>query len=237
MHAFYHPETNKTEVEIKLSETESLHCSKVLRLKAGDEIHIFNGKGGIFNGKIAKQEKKQTIVAIQSQMSDIKERDFKIHLAIAPTKNTDRIEWFVEKAIEIGIDKITFILSRYSERKHLRLDRIHKIAVSAMKQSYNPFYPEITELQKFEDFLKSDIEEKEKYLAYEETATNQSLIKQATPNSSYCIIVGPEGGFNTEELQSSEDAGFEKVSLGPNRLRTETAGVVACNILNMIHLR
>ena len=236
MPAFYHPDINQSNIEIELSETESIHCSKVLRLKAGDEIHIFNGKGGIFNGKILEQKKKNTIVTVSSQLKENLKRKFEIHLAIAPTKNAERIEWFVEKAIEIGIDKISFILSRYSERKHLRLDRIHKIAVSAMKQSYNPIYPELSELIKFEDFLDSEIIEAEKFLAYEETTTSHSLIKKAKINSSYCIIVGPEGGFNSEELQKAEIAGFEKISLGPNRLRTETAGVVACNILNMIHL-
>ncbi|MEM1136880.1 MAG: RsmE family RNA methyltransferase [Bacteroidota bacterium] len=236
MPVFYHPDISDTDKAIVLSEEESIHCNKVLRLGEGGAVDIFNGNGEIYKGIIQKKEKKHIIVAIKERVDNIKPRNFKIHIAIAPTKNIDRIEWFTEKAIEIGVDKISFLLSRYSERKHLRIERINKIAVSAMKQSRNPFLPQIVSIQPFEQFF-STVQESERYIAYENTNLTQSLAKKAKLNSSYCVIVGPEGGFSETELKYAQSKKFKMVSLGENRLRTETAGIVTCNVLNMIHLR
>lgn len=233
MTAFYYQgELNLKEIII-LSETESLHCIKVLRLRNGDQVEIMNGMGKIFKGTIIKQDKKQVQVEL-FEAKDIIKRDYYLHVAIAPTKNIDRIEWFVEKAVEIGIDRITFITSRYSERKNIRLERIIKRAVSALKQSGNAVLPEFSNVTPFKKIIEAT-DEKEKFLAYEQTQSNKNLFSSATLNSSYLVLIGPEGGFSEEEIALAKQKEFNLVSLGENRFRTETAGITTCYTMNVKH--
>ncbi|WP_020526787.1 16S rRNA (uracil(1498)-N(3))-methyltransferase [Flexithrix dorotheae] len=234
MATFFKEDLEENANEITLSQEESRHCVKVLRFSTGDKISLINGKGFIFQGELLNNDLKKLKIKIVHSEFVQNENPFKIHIAIAPTKNMDRIEWFVEKATEIGIDKISFIKTRYSERKHLKTPRIYNITQSALKQSGNLFLPEISELQDFRNVL-SGINEEEKFIAYVPENPENTLPKMASKGKSYCVLIGPEGGFSEEELELALANGFKPVSLGKNRLRTETAGFFSCSILNIIN--
>lgn len=217
----------------ELSEEESKHCAQVLRHQIGDEVTIFDGNGGIYSAKLTLVSKKKCAFEILS--SKIKpKKSFSVNLAIAPTKNLDRMEWLTEKLTEIGVDKITFIQTQHSERKKLRLDRLDKKAVSAMKQSGNPFLPKINGLTNLNDFIadcKSDL----KLIAHVDES-HLYLKKALKSDCSVTILIGPEGDFSTDELAFAKRSGFQPVSLGQNTLRTETAGFTACCMVNFKNL-
>ena len=212
---------------------ESRHAIKVLRHKIGDEIKIIDGKGSFYTCIITEDNQKKCSFRIKEIQCSPK-RPFYIHIAIAPTKNIDRIEWFVEKAVEIGIDEISFINCKNSERKVIKTDRIIRKAISAMKQSMKASLPIINEIISFNQFVKN-VEQQNKLMAYVDFDNPKNLQSTASKNSSYCILIGPEGDFSKSELELSITTGFEKVSLGHSRLRTETAGIVACHTLNLIN--
>ncbi len=233
MRLFYQPKINE-DVHY-LDEEESRHCVKVLRLKEGDQIIVLDGIGGKHTATIAlAHHKKCTFEIIKSEQSSIP--DHHTHIAIAPTKNMDRIEWFVEKATEIGIQEISFIFCDNSERKHFKTDRIVKKAVSAMKQSAKTHLPIINEAIKFIDFVKqSEVNDRQRFIAYVDQKNPNLLYHLVQPKQSYTILIGPEGDFSEKELAIALDHQFRKVSLGKSRLRTETAGIAACHILNLIN--
>lgn len=220
--------------ELKLSETEAHHAVKVLRKKVGDKIQLVTGKGILVDAEITATDKKNCEYKI-IQSTQFEEPTPKIHIAIAPTKNMDRYEWFAEKAVEIGVSEITPILTENSERKKLKLDRLQNILVSGMKQSKNYFLPKLNELTSFPDFIKS-VRETQKYIAHCETEESQHLIKLINTNQDILIMIGPEGDFSNNEIQLAVKSGFKECSLGNSRLRTETAGVVACEICNLAKL-
>lgn len=230
MTTFYLPEV-KDGVTI-LSPEESRHAIKVLRLNSGDKIQIIDGEGGFYLAEITEANQKKTQFHIIEHTQQALPSHY-IHIAIAPTKNIDRIEWFVEKAVEIGINEISFMLCQNSERKVLKLDRIEKKAISAMKQSMNAFMPKIHPLVSFNKSLEQ-ISQQGKYIAYVDFDNPQQLFDIAKENKSHCVLIGPEGDFSAQELQLAEQQGFRKVGLGNSRLRTETAGIVACHTLNLI---
>jgi 16S rRNA (uracil1498-N3)-methyltransferase len=234
MSAFYYQGRLAKDTSIQLSEEESLHCTKVLRLSSGDAVEIMNGDGQVFSGILAGHNKKKVGVLLTKE-SKTHLRSYFLHIAIAPTKNTDRIEWFIEKAVEIGIDKISFISSRYSERKNIRIERIQKRAISALKQSGNPILPQINDIIPFKQVFQN-INESQRFLAYEQTETNESFFSKANLNGSYFVLVGPEGGFSEDELALAKNEECQLVSLGENRLRTETAGIATCFAINTKHL-
>ncbi|WP_425390838.1 16S rRNA (uracil(1498)-N(3))-methyltransferase [Ekhidna sp.] len=215
-----------------LPEEESKHCALVLRHKVGDNIRIFDGKGAVYESKLTLISKKVCEFEIIDKKKE-QPKDFKIHLAIAPTKNMDRMEWLIEKLSEIGVDEVSFIQTQHSERKKMRFDRLEKKAISAMKQSGNPFLIQINEIVTLEDFL-SNCDEEQRFIAHvDETHTYVSgLVK---PKHPICILIGPEGDFSPFEVDSAKSSGFKPVSLGHNTLRTETAGFVACCIINSIN--
>jgi 16S rRNA (uracil1498-N3)-methyltransferase len=214
-----------------LSEEESRHAIKVLRLQRGDAIRITDGKGNFYDARITETGKHHCHFEILKTEKH-PARDFQIHIAIAPTKNADRIEWFVEKAVEIGVEKISFLLCQNSERKSINLERIEKIAVGAMKQSQQAWLPQLTEMKKFDEVAHELADQK--FIAVVD-ATNPIHLKQlATPAQKYLVLIGPEGDFRMDEIETALQNGFNKVSLGANRLRTETAGLAACHILNLI---
>lgn len=217
-----------------LSEEEAKHCIRVLRLKSGNEIHITNGFGEEFIGELdilGKKARLEHIEAIQHK----KNRTYSFHLAIAPTKNMDRIEWLVEKATEIGLDEISFIKCQNSERNKLRIDRIEKRIVSALKQSKQFFMPKINSFQSFNEFLSRDFHQAEKYIAHCETSSKKVRITHLPKDKAYLILIGPEGDFSPEEIKQAIEKGFSELDLSANRLRTETAGLVACQTLNTLH--
>ena len=221
--------------EYFLSEEESRHCARVLRKQAGDYIQITDGCGSFYEAQLTEVSPKKSSFIIQKS-TKIPKPDFCIHIAIAPTKNMDRIEWFVEKAIEIGIDKITFLSTAHSERNKINLDRIRKKAISAMKQSVRPFLTKVNDLIKLQHFIEKNSAD-QKFVAHLEELTPTFLNHVAKPSSDYLILIGPEGGFSNEEIELAKLNNFKLVSLGNHRLRTETAGVVATSILNSINLK
>ncbi|MCK5700527.1 MAG: 16S rRNA (uracil(1498)-N(3))-methyltransferase [Cyclobacteriaceae bacterium] len=231
MQLFYCPGIHKG--DDFLDSEESRHCVKVLRKKVGDLIHITDGAGIFYKAQLTDLNPRKCIYKILTSESS-KKNNYNIHVAIAPTKHADRIEWFVEKAVEIGVDKISFIQTSYSERKTINLDRIKKKAISAMKQSVRAFLPELAPMEKLSFILNSDTED-QKYIAHLEGETTESLEHRATPGTSYIILIGPEGGFSDEEISMAKSKQFKVVKIGNHRLRTETAGIVACTILNNLN--
>lgn len=217
-----------------LDPEESRHATKVLRRKAGDTIHITDGKGVLYTCKITEAMAGKCAFRIESSEQE-KTKDFYIHIAIAPTKNPDRIEWFVEKSIEIGIDEISFIECDNSERTSIKNERIEKLAISAMKQSLKLTLPNIHSIRKLQDFIKVDNSSK-KFIAYVDQTNPDELFKTAIPKENYTVLIGPEGDFSPAELELALQNGYNKVALGPSRLRTETAGLAACHTLNLINL-
>ncbi len=231
MPLFFSPGIN--DVENCLDIEESRHCVKVLRKKTGDEIDITDGKGNIFIAELIDLNPKKCQFKVISTQS-IKKTPFSIHIAIAPTKNSDRTEWFIEKAVEIGVDKITFFQSAYSERNRINIERFRKKAISAMKQSIRAYLPELTGVENLNELLSTDFSG-QKFIAYLDPESPKYLKDLAKANGNYIILIGPEGGFSPEEILQARNNGFQTVKLGNHRLRTETAGIVACSILNTIN--
>lgn len=232
MQLFYCP--GIPDQEYFLNEEESRHCHKVLRMEAGDELQLTDGCGNFYLARITD------ISAKRCQFEILKKEEksppfHHIHIAIAPTKNTDRMEWFIEKAVEIGVQEISFLRTEHSERKNLNLNRIQKKAISAMKQSVRPFLPKINALVPFNSFLQTDFVG-ERFVAHLGKIPADYLHQKATADARYTILIGPEGGFTDLELSELRKRQFQPVKLGDARLRTETAGVVACSILNTLNL-
>lgn len=216
-----------------LCESESKHCINVLRHKIGDIITIANGKGQYFRGTITDAHPKRCQIEAIETINHPK-NESKIHLAVAPTKNIDRFEWLVEKAVELGVDEITPLLCQHSERKKLRIDRIERIAVSAMKQSLKAYMPVINELTPFQKFIDS-INPTETYLAhcYDE---EKQLLKNTYPAQTNAVLcIGPEGDFSLQEVEFAKERGCRMISLGSSRLRTETAGLAACHTIHLVN--
>ena len=232
MHIFYTPDiSGKT---YTLDETESKHCIRVLRLVKGDGITLVDGRGGFYSAEIEEPNPKRCAVKVIKEEQNFGLRNFQVQVAIAPTKNIERIEWFLEKATEIGINRVTPLLCRYSERKDIKNERLEKVAVSAMKQSLKAYLPRLDELTKFTDFIRQPFEG-QKFIAHCEEQHRDLLKDVVKPGKSYLILIGPEGDFSTEEIKMAIEAGFQPVSLGDSRLRTETAGVVACHTFNLLN--
>lgn len=234
MHLFYCP--NAPEINV-LDETESQHAIKVLRLEVGSEIEITNGKGEQFLACIVQGNFKKCGFEIVNTISKQKAPNFYIHIAIAPTKSSDRIEWFIEKCVEIGIQEISFIQCQHSEKKNLNIERATKVAISAMKQSQKAFLPKINGLQNLKQFL-AQTNAQEKYIAYvaDATAPNIHLLQAATKQATYIVLIGPEGDFSPEEIDLALQNNYRPISLGNSRLRTETAGIAACHTLQLVQV-
>ncbi len=224
MNLFYAPDLTNKITTYDFDKEESRHIIKSLRKKKGDILHIANGKGDWFDAEITKADPKKTEVKIIKH-TPIPPRNFRLHVAIAPTKSNDRFEWFLEKATEIGIDEITPLLCRYSERKKINKDRYERILVSAMKQSLQAYKPKLNALTSFADFIRGVSEAADKFIAY--CQAERPLISQIKPGKDVLILIGPEGGFSLDEIEQARSAGFIPVSLSPNRLRTETAGLLS----------
>jgi 16S rRNA (uracil1498-N3)-methyltransferase len=216
-----------------LDEDESRHCVKVLRKRNGDELRITDGSGNFYQAIIEDASPSRCKFTVSSITPETP-RNYFIHIAIAPTKNADRIEWFVEKCTEFGVDKISLVETDHTERVFLKKDRLVKVAISAMKQSLKARMPQITELRPLSAILTTSTEE-HKFIAYVDEQNPDHLLRLAPPSSTYLVLIGPEGDFSTEELALAVQQKFRKVSLGNSRLRTETAGIAACHILNLIN--
>jgi len=234
MQLFYNPDFNVQSPS--LPEEEARHCLKVMRMGIGDTLHITDGKGNIFETRILTNDPKKCLLKIIQLQSEPSQKPYVIHIAIAPTKNADRTEWMAEKCVELGVDKISFIACDRSERKFFKTDRIEKIAVSAMKQSLKSHLPVINEIVPFKKFIAQPLAG-QNFVAHLEEGKRELLQAAAQKDNQYCVLIGPEGDFTPEEIQLALTKGFLPVSLGKSRLRTETAGIVACHILNLINSR
>lgn len=228
MQIFYNSDINSS--SFFLTKQESKHCIKVLRLKIGDQINIVDGKGGFYTAKIANENPNKCQVEITGKTENYKKAKTELSIAIAPTKNIARTEWFVEKATEIGIFQILPFTSFHSERRNLKAERLEKIAISAMKQSQKAYLPKISELQTFEQIIKTQFEG-QKFISYCKAQNHLKNIIQ--PKQHTLLLIGPEGGFSDQEIELAKINGFQTISLGENRLRTETAAVVATTIFNL----
>jgi len=233
MQLFYNPDIHEATSSFTFDKEESKHIVKVLRKSVGDVLHITNGLGWMFDAEIINADIKKC----QANISNAKQhpkREYKLHLAVAPTKMNDRFEWFLEKATEIGIDTITPILCDHSERKVIKLDRFEKILQSAMKQSLQCYLPTINELTPFNSFVNQDFEG-QKYIAHCEDSDRNSLKSQLKPDQDIVILIGPEGDFSVKEIETALQHNFIPVTLGNTRLRTETAAIAACHSVAFVN--
>lgn len=229
MHVFYTPDIQN---RAELPAEEAAHAVRVLRLQAGDEVTLTDGKGNFYRAEISVASNKRCLVNILETQPQEPLWQGHLHIAMAPTKNMDRTEWFAEKATEIGFDELTFLNCRFSERKVIKTERIQKILVSAIKQSLKARLPLLNEMTDFDKFVRQPFNG-QKFIAhcYEgEKPLLKGILKQG---EDALVLIGPEGDFSEEEVKTAVAQGFQPVSLGRSRLRTETAALVACHILNL----
>jgi 16S rRNA (uracil1498-N3)-methyltransferase len=232
MHIFYTPDISGN--TYTLDETESKHCIRVLRLDKGEEITLVDGRGGYLIAEITDPNPKRCSVCVVRSEQEFGRTNFQVHIAIAPTKNIERLEWFLEKTTEIGISRVIPLLCQHSERKEIKPERLEKVMVSAMKQSLKAYLPQLDELTKFSDLIHQPFDG-HKFIAHCEEQHRDLLQNLILPNQNYLILIGPEGDFSPDEIQAAIQSGFKPVSLGNSRLRTETAGVVACHTFNLLN--
>ena len=229
MQIFYTPDIT---IKPELPEEEAGHCIRVLRLGEGDEIVLTDGQGSFYKAAISRAHPKHCEVTLLESWKQPDLWNFNLHIAIAPTKNMDRMEWFVEKATEIGFDELTFLNCRFSERKVIKTERISKILVSAIKQSLKARLPQLNEMTDFNKFITQPFPG-QKFIAHCYEGEKPLLKDMVHPGEDALVLIGPEGDFSEEEVRKATENGFIPISLGKSRLRTETAALVACHILNL----
>lgn len=218
----------------QLSEQEAQHCVKVLRMKEGDKVTATDGNGFFYECTIIQAHPKHCLLSVDTERAHPKSWNNNIHLAFAPTKNMDRNEWFVEKATEIGIDRITPLSCRFSERKEIKTKRLEKIAIAAMKQSQQAVLPVIDEMTSFMNFISQPFDG-QKFIAHCYDSDKKQLAQDYKKGENALILIGPEGDFSEDEVQKAIENGFEPISLGENRLRTETACLAAVHTIHVIN--
>lgn len=216
-----------------MGEEESWHCAKVLRKKAGEPVRVIDGKGNFFEGVLESVSERQCTVQLLKGPFVQKARPYYLHLAIAPTKHLDRIEWLVEKLVEIGIDELSFIRCQNSERTVLKIERIQKIIESAVKQSLQSKLPIVNGLTGYSDFLQKH-NFPQMYIAHCYEGEKQDIKSIAFKNSKMIFLIGPEGDFSLDEVSKAVSLGYVQLSLGENRLRTETAGLIICEAASLL---
>ena len=221
----------------ELPEDEAQHALRVLRLKSGDELFLMDGQGTFYEAEVTLASSKKCMYAIRRTMPQQKTWHGQIHLAIAPTKMMERMEWLAEKATEVGFDTLTFLDCKFSERKTIRVDRIDKIVVSAVKQSRKAWKPRVEALTAFKDFIARE-RPGHKYIAHcygeVERRDLYAAVAQLPADEPVTVLVGPEGDFSIDEVEWALAHGYESVSLGNSRLRTETAGLMAVTMVQII---
>lgn len=233
MQLFYSEHISENDQQFTFDKVESRHIIKVLRKNEGDFLTITNGKGDIFSVEIVLPNEKKCLVNIINSEKREKPWNYYLHIAIAPTKNNDRYEWFLEKATEIGIDEITPIICKHSERKVIKKERFDKVIVSAMKQSLKFRLPKLNDAIAYSEFMSKEIEG-DKFIAHCEETNKKSLKQEIQASKKITVLIGPEGDFSTSEIEKALSNNFKPVTLGESRLRTETAGVVATHSVSII---
>jgi len=233
MQLFYDPTLDSTAGTFTFPAPESKHLVRVLRKGPGDLVHITNGKGELFQAEILRPDPNGCLAKIVSHTKSVPKR-FKLHLAVAPTKMNDRYEWMLEKATEIGLDEISPILCHHSERRTIKAERMEKVLQAAMKQSQQTRLPLLHPLVSFQEFLEGDFPGL-KFIAHCHQGDKKELKRVARADTDITVLIGPEGDFSKEEVARAQAKGFEAISLGNNRLRTETAAILACATINTIN--
>lgn len=228
---FYTPDIERSH---ELPEEEAAHALRVLRMQQGDEMILMDGKGNYYSAVISAASGKRCQFQILNKMPQTRQWTGHLHLAMGPTKNMDRTEWFAEKATEIGFDELTFLNCRWSERKIIKTERIDKILVSAMKQSHKAEKPILHEMIDFKKFINQDFKG-QKFIAHCHEEMLPELRNCILPNEDVTVLIGPEGDFSEEEVELAESKGFKSISLGKSRLRTETAALVAVHIMHLFN--
>mgnify|MGYP001025334089 CR=1 FL=1 len=230
MNVFYAPEAS--DGLALLSEEESRHCVKVLRMRTGQELNLTNGKGDWFTGVLAQADPRACMVEIREKTNGFGQRPVRLHMAVAPTKQIERFEWFLEKATECGIDEITPVLCEKSERSVVRHDRLEKVLLSAMKQSLRAYLPKLNPAVRLKDFLKLPATGS-RYIAHCGDGEKSGFAQSCPAGKDALVLVGPEGDFSLDEVMMAKHQGFSQVSLGQHRLRTETAALALCIAFNL----
>lgn len=233
MNIFYTPDI-EGDIYI-LSEEESKHAIRVLRMVIGEEVQLVDGRGGFYEASIVDANPKRCKVEVRRKIEGYGKRPYYLHVAIGPTKLIDRYEWFLEKATEIGIDEITPLESFHSERRVVKQERSEKVVTAAVKQSLKAFHPAVNELRTFKELVQVPFGGK-KLIAHCNPGKKVLLKDVVLPGEDVLLLVGPEGDFSVEEVELAETLGFISVSLGESRLRTETAGVFACGLVAYINM-
>ncbi len=232
MHVFYIPEI-KDDL-LTLNPEESRHCTKVLRLQEGDEVILTDGKGVWHKAALSEPHPKACVVQITKRQEQQFRRPFHLHMAVAPTKNIARFEWFLEKATECGVDEITPVFCEHSERNVVKLPRLQKIMIAAMKQALRPWLPVLNPALKLNDFLEQNPEGK-KFIAHCQEGDKKPFRELYVPGQDVLILIGPEGDFSPEEVNTAGGKGFEAITMGQHRLRTETAALALCIEANFLN--
>ena len=219
------PDLTPAQTTYQLSEEESKHAVRVLRLAMGDAVELLDGRGGHYQAEIAEANPKRCQLRI-THHETVAPRPYFAHVAVAPTKNLDRMEWFVEKAVEIGVERISFLRCARSERRELKLERLEKIAISALKQSGQAWLPQLDEMQDFAAFV-AEVMPNTTFIAHLEEGERTALAQVAGTGPGCCVLIGPEGDFTPQEIALARAKGILPVTLGNSRLRTETAALAA----------
>jgi 16S rRNA (uracil1498-N3)-methyltransferase len=237
MHLFYKPDLKVDQGQVGwkfiLDGDEARHGIKVMRLQVSDKLRVTDGKGHMITAEVVEMDKRTcTLLVLEVEYKE--ERPFHLHIALAPTKNSARFEWFLEKATEMGIEEITPVICKRSVRNKLNMARSEKVVISAVKQSLNSYCPQLNEPITFKEFV-SKTPLVEKYIAYYESVNQQFLRDAYLKGKDVVILVGPEGDFTDEEVAMAKENGFRSVSLGNTRLRTETAALASCFTINLMN--
>lgn len=235
MQLFYQPELHKTSTACVFGEEESRHIVRVLRRKEGDELKVTNGKGLIFTGTVTECSLKHCKLTILDYTKTVRLMH-RLHLAVAPTKNIERYEWFLEKATEIGVNEITPLICEHSERKIIKKQRLEKVVQAAMKQSLRSYLPKLHEMTPFEDFVQQDLP-KRRFITHCQEGEKADFKRRLEPDKKIVVLVGPEGDFSEREINLAESHGFLPTSLGEYRLRTETAAILTCATVAILNNR
>ncbi len=232
MNLFYAPEIKSP--EFKMDASESKHIVKVLRMSEGDELFFTDGKGFFYKCTITVANPHGCMVKVLEKIKGDDKRDYLVYMAVAPTKNINRYEWFLEKATEIGVDRFLPFISKHSERKSIKTERLNRVITAAVKQSLKSFHPQLDEQVDFNTLINTPFEG-QKFIAYIHPEVTLELSKAYKKGNNAFVLIGPEGDFTPEEVEKAKEKGFVPVRLGPSRLRTETAGVTACHTVNLLN--
>lgn len=233
MQVFYAPDIKGS--FYTLDEKESKHSIRVLRMKQGMQVKLIDGKGNLYEGIISEPDPKKCVIKVESVTRNFEVRDYRLHIAISPLKNPERFEWFIEKSVEIGVDEITPVICRNTEKTNIKTERIENIIISAMKQSLKSRLTVLNEVCSFTDFSKRDLHGTKMIASCNQIPVRSKIADTCHKGEDAVILIGPEGDFSEDEVGNAVTSGFIPVHLGRSRLRSETAGVAACHSVYFIN--